>query len=385
MHRTLLRGAWTKKNLGRHPTTPPPSPKTHIKTHSCQLGCTSVPIPKPKSCLSHRQSCLHTKARVRDDAHEKCSNSHRADAVDPDKQTIPVVLFKNKYALRRHIAHTIYGNLYTCCALDTGEIFACKVLSNARARRRLTRCGRQAHDDPATEAHLLQVLRNRPHPHLCGLADRDHNYFGEHTHTYFVFPLAEGDLHSHVKARARGLPPTVVGKILAQLVGALTHLHTLGWQHGDVSLENILVCAVDARGLVARVQLCDFGLARKFGCVGRRVGKSQYRPPETYTVEASKSFSVSGAQDVFSLGVSMYTCLFGSAPFEAASNTDTRYTDLQTSFIHIRARLQLLNPDKSASPLLPMLAAMMCERSTQRPTMAAIRVWLRFTFRWDKR
>jgi serine/threonine-protein kinase len=98
--------------------------------------------------------------------------------------------------------------------------------------------------------------------------------------------------------------------ILAEMCGALDHLHAAGWIHGDVNPSNVLVepgVEIGERpgdsgyGSRAHVRLCDFGVARPPGEPGPVRGTHAYMAPEQVRGEPW-----SPATDVFALGVVLW-------------------------------------------------------------------------------
>jgi len=285
-------------------------------------------------------------------------------------------IFKEKYNLHRVLSKALYGNIFTCVDKATSEAFACKVMSNSRVKWRPN-----ISDDPSTEFKLLGLLSDRPHPNLLGLVDQ----FEDTKNTYFVLPLARGgDLLSSVQCHSDGLGDKLTREIFQQLVLGLQHLHTMGWQHGDVSLENILVMSP---GDFSSLKICDFGLSSRMGSPGRSAGKLAYMPPEvlagavnkTTQKKAASTFVASAAQDVFSLGVAMFTTLFGFPPFNYAQHKDGLYRDISRNKSAYRAKLRQwgVAPDKTRLPILSLLMNMMSEDAAKRPSLTTILKYLK--------
>ena len=245
-----------------------------------------------------------------------------------------------------------------------------QVISRLRVHKRQEK---NLSDDPTTEFQLLKLLAGRPHRNLLSLVDQ----FTGKRHMFFVLPLARGgDLLTLVQCHAAGLDIKLTAEIFEQLALALQHLHTMGWQHGDVSLENILLMSP---GDLSSLKICDFGLASRMGSPGRSVGKSGYMAPEVLTAtkkaEAKDatwpSFLTSAAQDVFSLGVCMFVTLFGFPPFHIARDSDPNYRDLQSNQQGYRFKLTSwrVPSSKMTSPIFKLLMAMLSKDMDKRPTL----------------
>ena len=249
------------------------------------------------------------------------------------------------------------------------------MISNVRVHKRKDR---NLCDDPTTEFQLLKLLADRPHRNLLSLVD----HFADERRNFFVLPLARGgDLLTSVQRYPAGLDIKLTGEIFERLALALQHLHTMGWQHGDVSLENILLISP---GDFSSIKICDFGLASRLGSPGRSVGKLTYMAPEVLSATTKPkdgekdtswpSFLTSAAQDVFSLGVTMFVTLCGFPSFESARDSDPNYRDLQSNLKAYRAKLESwgVSPIKMNSPLLKLLLDMMNKNMEKRPSLDRI-------------
>ena len=127
------------------------------------------------------------------------------------------------------------------------------------------------------------------------------------------------------------LPPREAAAILADVADAVSHAHARGVLHRDLKPANVLLdrsaaaddCD-DGRATVT-AKVADFGLAKRFGPVGRDeatveagltrtgqiVGTPGYMAPE----QAIATAPADVAADVYGLGAILYHLLTGRAPF----------------------------------------------------------------------
>ena len=136
---------------------------------------------------------------------------------------------------------------------------------------------------------------------------------------FLAMELVEG--HSLSALVRRPVAPDAVARMGAQLAKALSVAHAAGIVHRDIKPENIMVRAD------GYVKLLDFGLARLVQQpaatrlpddaatqVRTILGTPRYMSPEQ-----ARGETVTGASDVFSLGVVLFELAEGAHPFEAAT------------------------------------------------------------------
>ncbi|ORY46936.1 kinase-like protein [Rhizoclosmatium globosum] len=120
-----------------------------------------------------------------------------------------------------------------------------------------------------------------------------------------------GDYASKVFAKLEGhkrLPVEAVKCIVLQAAKALRELHSHGYYHGDVKLENLIIGMEDTRGLY--VVLADFGHAKKVSSGICKYGTENAVPPEFLVGSPYLGNALDGREaDVFALGMVLYILL----------------------------------------------------------------------------
>ncbi|XP_077455572.1 putative serine/threonine-protein kinase SBK3 [Stigmatopora argus] len=165
------------------------------------------------------------------------------------------------------------------------------------------------------------------------------------TSSHYVFAQQAGlygDLYSVIVSEV-GLDEEHVQRVMSQLSGAVTHLHSLGFVHRDIKPENIFLCDSACRW----VKLGDFGLTR---AVGHTVGAVWYESPFcTPEVEPAKEvekgelteeeeeketiwITVEPCIDSWALGVLAYCLLTGCFPWQESTSDDPGYAKYKVWF-----------------------------------------------------
>lgn len=147
------------------------------------------------------------------------------------------------------------------------------------------------------------------HPGIAAVYD-----YGETADLAFlVMELVDGQPLSEVMVAQPGMSDIVKLSILAQAADALNAAHDAGVVHRDVKPGNLMVRPDGA------VKVTDFGIARALTSVpltenGQMMGTPAYLSPEQASGDR-----VTGASDIYSLGVVAYEMFAGRPPFERDS------------------------------------------------------------------
>ncbi|XP_033983907.1 uncharacterized serine/threonine-protein kinase SBK3 [Trematomus bernacchii] len=159
------------------------------------------------------------------------------------------------------------------------------------------------------------------------------------TPTYYVFAQQAGlygDLYDVIVSEV-GVDEECVQRVMSQLSGAVTHLHSLGFVHRDIKPENIFLCDSSCRW----VKLGDFGLSRAIGSTVRAVWyDSPFCTPEVEPAKEAQTerewdgteeemeeiwITVEPCIDSWALGVLVYCLLTGCFPWEQSTHDDRGY------------------------------------------------------------
>lgn len=151
------------------------------------------------------------------------------------------------------------------------------------------------------ESHVIAKLK---HPHIVSVYD-----MGEVNKDRYIAMefLTGGDLNDYLN---KGCTRREALTIVKQVASALDFAHAKGIVHRDIKPDNIMFRAN------GRAVLTDFGVAKKLGDdlsltqPGLVVGTPKYMSPEQL-----KGENVTGATDLYSLGVVFFALLAGRLPY----------------------------------------------------------------------
>jgi len=240
-----------------------------------------------------------------------------------------------------HIAAGGMGDVWTATDSVLGRSVAVKVL---RPNPEPTFAERFR--DEARHAAALS------HPNISAVYD----YGEDDGAAYLVMEYVAGRPLSELIA-AGPMPPDQVRVIMGQAALALASAHEAGVVHRDVKPANILVTPE------GQVKLTDFGIAHAADSAahtrtGEVLGTPQYLSPEQ-----ALGRTVTGATDLYSLGVVGHEMLTGRRPFDAGSAVATALAQVNEAPPPLPAYVQ--------DPLRSSVNSCLAKDPAQRPASAA--------------
>jgi serine/threonine-protein kinase len=185
--------------------------------------------------------------------------------------------------------------VYLAHDTELGRPVAVKVLADH---------GMEDHSFRARFAREARIAAGLTHPNVVQVFD-----VGEEAgRPFIVMEYVEGETLGDELRRERRLAPARVIDVARQCCAGLACAHAAGLVHRDIKPQNLLVTADGA------VKIADFGVAHaldqtRLTLTGSIVGTARYLAPEQ-----TVSTRVTGAADVYALGVVMYELLTGRPP-----------------------------------------------------------------------
>jgi eukaryotic-like serine/threonine-protein kinase len=208
-------------------------------------------------------------------------------------------LVDSRYRILRRLGSGGMADVY--CAEDNhlGREVALKVLHR-----------RFAQDEEFVERFRREAsaAAGLQHPNVVGVFDR-----GKHDGTYYIaMEYLQGRTLKEIVATEAPLDQARVVDLGRQILEAAGFAHRHGVIHRDFKPHNVIL---DEDG---QAKVTDFGIARAGASemteTGSIMGTAQYLSPEQ-----AQGHAVTGASDLYSIGVMLYEMLAGRLPFEGES------------------------------------------------------------------
>jgi serine/threonine protein kinase len=256
-----------------------------------------------------------------------------------------------KYLLLRPLGAGGMGQVWVARNLSTQAEVAAKVLLPERV------VYGDALDRFRDEAQATASLSHRGIVRAFDLVELD----PQKGSLLLVMELLHGQTLARRLDQAGRLTVEETARVLVPILLALDHAHRIGVVHRDLKPDNIFL-ATDPDGEVIP-KLVDFGISkmrhasRSITARGALVGTPFYMSPEQARADA-----VDGRSDVFAVGILLYECLSGVAPFDGETLHDV-----------VRAVLEVEPPPlESVSPnLRSVMTRALAKRADDRFATAA--------------
>jgi eukaryotic-like serine/threonine-protein kinase len=169
--------------------------------------------------------------------------------------------------------------------------------------------------DPGFTARFKQEARSAgqlSHPNIVSVYDYGTDPVD--AAQFIVMQLVDGeDLAAILRDRGR-LSINDAVRVAAEVASALEAAHRRGIVHRDVKPGNILITDGDRT-----VKVTDFGIARAVSEASMTVTGTTLGSVHYFSPEQARGDNVTGASDVYSLGIVLYEMLTGRRPFEGDS------------------------------------------------------------------
>lgn len=240
--------------------------------------------------------------------------------------------FAGRYRIERKLAAGGMGAVFQALDEATKAAVAVKLLHPELAR------DREARRRFRREASVLKAL---DHPAIVRVKDVGTDELGR---SYLTMELLEGETLGERIAREGPLPFAELRPILASICGGLSAAHAHGVLHGDLKPANVFLLAEPTGPTAAK--LVDFGTSKVHGLerltrTGEVIGTPTYMAPELLTGTGEIDEGI----DVYALGVLLYECLAGEAPFTERNPAKLIFQIAAGQGVPLAERAPHLSPD----------------------------------------
>ncbi|XP_047237564.1 serine/threonine-protein kinase Chk2 isoform X2 [Girardinichthys multiradiatus] len=155
----------------------------------------------------------------------------------------------------------------------------------------------------------IQILQRVDHPCLIKTED----FYQTEDSYYIVLELMEGgELFHRVKSQQQ-LNEGVAKLYFYQMLCAVQYLHRNGIIHRDLKPENILLSSNEDTCLIKVTDFNQSRILEEAALMKTLCGTPSYLAPEVFTHASTTGYGL--AVDAWSLGVLLFVCLSGYAPF----------------------------------------------------------------------
>jgi 5'-AMP-activated protein kinase, catalytic alpha subunit len=202
-----------------------------------------------------------------------------------------------KYDMGELLGYGTFSRVYKGMNRNDGRLVAIKkILKNKDNLRDI--------ENWKKEMFVLKILK---HPNIISFVE----YIELDHVVYLVMEHGGTELYHYVNKQV--LSETGVKSIFKQIVSAVKYIHSKGYIHGDIKLENTLI---NSEGIV---KIIDFGMAKyDTGSNMYIFGSPEYLSPEI--IKRSDCKLSSG--DIWATGVVLYTLLYDDYPFAGESTNE---------------------------------------------------------------
>eukprot|EP01083_Nonionella_stella_P070867 189890_1 len=250
-----------------------------------------------------------------------------------------------RFELKRQLADTLQGRIYSAIDRNTGEYCVVKETWKQLVKLGKSRDGHSVPENFEEEKRILKMLSSQKDAHV-GFVRLIDEWEDKDCYLYAMEMCRGGELFEYIKgmhsdgavahytrqqSRLKQEEMTntnewikVVQHMFQQIVSCVAWMHSKGVCHLDMSLENAMI-ANRSKKYGNQIKIIDFGLSRHFPDnkfkYNKRIGKTGYMSPEVY---ARKEFNPQAA-DIWSLGVMLFMMLIGAPPYQLPTPTNPAF------------------------------------------------------------
>lgn len=225
--------------------------------------------------------------------------------VENDKAITEVVAL-NGFEMLEEIGKGSFAVVYKAKRLYDRQIVACKVMKMA-----LTDWKHRAN-----VKHELFILSRLKHPHIIEIYQHFIIRIDNNRMVYIFMQFAEQSLSIYVRKSKVGQPEAICKRMIAEIVNAVSYIHSKGIAHRDLKMGNVLL------DKTLRCLITDFGLSRIVFCQSKLLssnkfcGTMPYMAPEILLTRQYQVDYNPFQADIWAIGVILYCLINRAYPFQ---------------------------------------------------------------------
>jgi serine/threonine-protein kinase 11 len=222
------------------------------------------------------------------------SSSDSDPHIKPHKQI-------NQYLLLKTLGEGSYAKVFLGFDTQTKQHYAMK-------RFRLRELQR-LHAGVSQLEREISAMRRLIHPNIIRLYEVLHDE--GNAIVYLVIDYADCGSLDRILLGQDHMHKALIRMVFRKVLSAVSYLHSRGIVHQDIKPSNILLSGDGA------IYLSDFGLGHSFQSTEMVVGSPAYQAPEALSDPTDDGDTLDPSkEDVWSLGVTLFQCLFLELPFQ---------------------------------------------------------------------
>ncbi len=215
-------------------------------------------------------------------------------------------VFEGKYKILRELGRGGFGMVYLAFQEGMDRHVALKVLKSS-----VTATAPSAKERFLREVKIISKLK---HPNTVTIHDFGETYDGG---LYMVLEYVEGETLKQILKRDGAQDPLRAADVCRQIARSLAEAHRHGVVHRDLKPANIMITSIESDKDFVKV--LDFGVARLLDpktndltSVGLPEGERELiGTPRYMSPEQVRGESLTGASDIYGLGLMLYETLSG--------------------------------------------------------------------------
>ena len=270
-----------------------------------------------------------------------------SDIIEENHVTKLGTYVSKRYQKLRFLGRGGFARCYEIKDLDTGKIFAIKVVDKFI----LARAGMTQKLNNEIDIH-----RSMNHKNIV----KFESHFENGQYAYIVLELCPNQTLREMLKRKKQFQEIEARYFMAQLIEGIKYIHDQEVVHRDIKLDNLFI------GKDMNLKIGDFGLAVRMSFIGQRrrtiCGTPNYIAPEVLNARIN---GYSYECDLWSMGVVLYAMLVGKTPFETKK--------LESTYTKIKSRDYFV-PDKAgvSSEAKDLISALLTLNPVKRPSLDTI-------------